>query len=203
MTWVKVCGLTRPEDVAAAVEAGADAVGFVIAPRSARRVTVEHASVLMEGVPIIRVLVSADALPDELLAAAHETGADGVQPHGLHAHQAAAAAEAEGYVVLRPLSVRRGTIAPHPTTVPGAQIPLLDTAHAEQQGGTGTSFDWTAVDRPARRFVVAGGLGVENVAEAISILRPWGVDASSRLEQVPGIKDPAKVAAFVREAKTA
>lgn len=203
MTWVKVCGMTRPGDVAVAVDAGADAVGFVIAPGSVRRVSVERASRLMEAVPILRVLVSADEPPDDLLAAAHETGADGVQPHGLHAEQAAAAAESEGLFVLRPLSVTAGTIDPHPTTVPEAQIPLLDTAHGELHGGTGTPFDWGAVDPPARRFVLAGGLGPGNVADAISTLRPWGVDASSRLEQAPGIKDTAKVAAFVREAKRA
>jgi len=203
MTWVKVCGLTRPEHVAAAVEAGADAVGFVIALRSVRRVSIERAAELMEGVPILRVLVSADALPDELIAAARETGADGVQPHGLHAEHAAAAAEGEGLFVLRPLSVTVGTIEPDPTAVPEAQIPLLDTAHAELHGGSGVAFAWGAIDPPARRFVLAGGLDPENVADAISALRPWGVDASSRLEQAPGIKDTAKVAAFVREAKRA
>jgi phosphoribosylanthranilate isomerase len=203
MTWVKVCGLTRPEHVAAAVEAGADAVGFVIALRSVRRVSIERAAGLMEGVPILRVLVSADALPEELIAAARETGADGVQPHGLHAEHAAAAAEGEGLFVLRPLSVTAGTIEPDPTAVPEAQIPLLDTAHAELHGASGVAFAWGAIDPPARRFVLAGGLDPENVADAISALRPWGVDASSRLEQAPGIKDTAKVAAFVREAKRA
>ena len=203
MTWVKVCGLTRPEDVMVAVEAGANAVGFVIAPMSPRRVTVQRAAELMENIEVLRVLVSADATAYELLAAARDTGADGVQPHGRHGEESAAAAEAAGLFVIRPVAVSGGQIVPDPVSVSEAQVPLLDTGHAELLGGTGTPFDWNAIEIPTRRFVLAGGLHAGNVAAAIGVMRPWGVDASSGLEAVPGIKDPAKVAAFVREAKQA
>ncbi len=88
-----------------------------------------------------------------------------------------------------------------PTQTPEDQIPLLDSAHGGSHGGTGVQLDWTRLDVPERRFVLAGGLDPGNVATAIEIVNPWGVDASSGLESAPGIKDPARVAAFLQEAK--
>ena len=201
MTWVKICGLTLPEDVEVAVEAGADAVGFVLAPTSVRRVTVEQAAKLMADVPAMRILVTADAEPDDVLAAVAATGADGVQPHGLHSGAVAEVAAARGLLVLRPVAVSGAALRPEPRTIPTDQIPILDTSHARLHGGTGQAFDWSAIVRPERRFVLAGGLSADNVSEAVERVDPWGVDASSRLEMGPGIKDPAKVAAFIREAK--
>jgi phosphoribosylanthranilate isomerase len=87
--------------------------------------------------------------------------------------------------------------------IPVGQIPLLDTWSAERHGGTGSVFDWSLAEGLQRRFILAGGLGPENVAAAIRQVRPWGVDASSRLESSPGIKDAGKVAAFITEAKRA
>jgi phosphoribosylanthranilate isomerase len=201
MTWVKICGLTRPEDVEVAVAAGADALGFVLAPISVRRVTVGQAARLMADVPALRLLVTVDAEPDDVLAAVAATGADGVQPHGRHSGAAADAAAARGLFVLRPVAVSGTALRPEPQTIPADQIPILDTSHARLHGGTGRSFDWSAIVRPGRRFVLAGGLDADNVSEAVERVDPWGVDASSRLEMGPGIKDPAKVAAFIREAK--
>jgi phosphoribosylanthranilate isomerase len=201
MTWVKVCGLTRPEDVAVAVEAGADAVGFVLAPTSVRRVTVEQAAKLMADVPAIRVLVTVDAEPDDVLTAVAATGADGVQPHGRHSGTVAEAAVTRGLFVLRPVAVSGTALRPDPQTIAADQIPILDTSHARLHGGTGKAFDWSAIVRPDRRFVLAGGLDADNISEAVRSVEPWGVDASSRLETGSGIKDPAKVAAFIREAK--
>lgn len=202
-TWVKVCGLTREQDVAIAVEFGADAVGFVIAPESVRRVTVEQAAALMDGVSATRFVVTADAEAEDVLAAAEATGADGVQPHGRHSAAAAEAAAERGLIVLRPVEVSGDRLRPEPKLIPADQVPILDTAHARLHGGTGESFDWSAIERPQRRFVLAGGLGADNVAVAVAEIEPWGVDAASRLESGPGIKDPAKVAAFIREAKRA
>ena len=201
MTWVKVCGLTRPEDVEMAVEAGADAIGFVLAPTSVRRVTVERAARLMADVPALRILVTADLDPAEVLAAVAVTAADGVQPHGRHSSAAADAAAARGLFVLHPVAVSGTALRPEPQAIPADQIPILDTSHARLHGGTGKPFDWSAIVRPERRFVLAGGLGADNISEAVERVDPWGVDASSRLEMSPGIKDPAKVAAFIREAK--
>ena len=195
MTWVKVCGLTRESDVSAAVDAGADALGFVLAEASPRRISVERAADLMDGVPALRILVTVDASRETIVDMIEVSGADGIQPHGLHAGPAALWAREAGFLVLRPIG--DGLI----DRIPDGQIPLLDSAVGGQHGGTGVPLDWAAIDRPERRFVLAGGLDPGNVAQAIATLQPWGVDASSGLESQPGIKDAARVAAFVEEAK--
>lgn len=201
MTWVKVCGLTREEDVAAAVEAGADALGFVLAEDSPRRVDLARAKALMDGPPALRIVVSVDALPEEVLDAASSTGADGVQPHGRYAPSAAALATAAGLFVLRPVRVGGGgPEIPLEEVEPGT-VPLLDTAHDEAHGGTGRSFDWRLIGPTDRRYVLAGGLGPANVVEALDVTGAWGVDASTLLESAPGVKDPGKVADFIALAK--
>jgi phosphoribosylanthranilate isomerase len=85
--------------------------------------------------------------------------------------------------------------------VPDGQIPLLDSATGDDHGGTGRPLDWKRLVPPERRFVLAGGLTPDNLATAIETVDPWGVDASSGLESSPGMKDPARVAAFLEEAK--
>jgi phosphoribosylanthranilate isomerase len=195
VTWVKVCGLTRESDVSDAVDAGADALGFVLTATSPRCISTERAAVLMNGVPALRILVTVDASQDAIADMVEKTGADGIQPHGLNAQAVALWAQRAGFFVLRPMA--DGI----PDEVPEGQIPLLDSAAGGRHGGTGVTLDWTAVARPERRFVLAGGLEPRNVAEAIATLHPWGVDASSGLESEPGIKDAARVAAFVEEAK--
>lgn len=200
MTWVKVCGLTRESDVAHAVGSGADALGFVIAPESPRAVDHRRAAALMDGVPVQRILVTVDAPANELEAAVSETGADGIQPHGQHAEDASQWAQSNGLAVLRP--VRRGSDGGWGAAkIPDGQILLLDSATGSVHGGTGRPLDWKRLTPPARRFVLAGGLTPTNVAAAIEMVHPWGVDASSGLESAPGLKDPARVAAFLQEAK--
>lgn len=198
MTWVKICGLTRSEDVSVALEAGADAIGLVLAEQSPRRVTLQEARRLADGIPAMRFLVTTDMVVDDALDALAYTGADGLQPHGLYGATTARAARERGYVVLRPVPVADAVDL---TSVPVGQIPLLDTHHPDRHGGTGTPFDWRLAAGMERRFVLAGGLGPDNIGAAVRTVQPWGVDASSRLEAEPGIKDAGKVAAFVREAK--
>ena len=201
MTWVKVCGLTSESDVAAAVDAGADALGFVLAQASPRCISVERAADLMDGVSVVRVLLTVDASLEDTAAAVAATVADGLQPYGRHSDEVAAWGQANGMLVLRPL--RRDPAGSWGIgIVPDLQIPLLDSATGTALGGTGVPLDWGDVERPERRFVLAGGLDPANVATAIAALRPWGVDASSGLEVAPGVKDPARVAAFVEEAKS-
>lgn len=200
MTWVKICGLTRESDVANAVGAGADAVGFVLAKESPRSISVARAASLMEAVPVLRILVTVDADRASIEEAVAETSADGVQPHGRHAAEVARWAERAGMFVLRPMR-RAETGGWQPSEIPEGQIPLLDSARAGAHGGTGVPLDWSDLHPPDRRFVLAGGLDSHNVAEAIGTAHPWGVDASSGLESAPGIKTPARVAAFLKEAK--
>jgi len=201
MTWVKVCGLRRERDVAAAVEAGTDAVGFVLAEGSPRQVSIDRAASLMDGVPTLRILVTSNMEPEEIAAAVAATGADGIQAHGRHAGASAAAGVASGWFVLRPVAMNADPPEPAPATVPEGQIPLLDSAGASSLGGSGVRFDWNAAGAIDRAFVLAGGLSPDNVKEAIDQVGPWGVDASSGLESSPGIKDSVRVAAFIEEAK--
>ena len=199
MTWVKVCGMTRSGDVAAAVAAGADAVGFINWPGSPRYVTPKQVADLGRDAGVTRVLVTEDEPADALLAAAERAGVDGVQPGGEHAAEAAASARDAGYLVLRPVPV--GADRPDLSTVPAGEIPFLDTGGKGKPGGTGTAFDWSLAAGLGRDLIIAGGLGPDNVAAAVAAVHPWGVDASSRLEEAPGRKDHDLVRRFVAAAK--
>lgn len=200
MTWVKVCGLTNEPDVEAAVDAGADAIGFVLDPASPRAVDLDTARELGRGVAAVRVLVVVDVTPEDALEALKVSGAEAIQLHGEHADETSRAVLAAGAMVLRAIAARPGLdLGP---VVPG-QIPLLDNRVAGMHGGTGRAFDWSLTAGITQRFVLAGGLGPDNVVRAIKMTKPWGVDASSRLERSPGIKDHGMVRRFVEEAKSA
>jgi phosphoribosylanthranilate isomerase len=203
MTWVKVCGITDEPSLDAAVDGGADAVGFVLFPGSPRFVALDRAASLIDGVPIATFIVTVDLTPAEALVAAEYTGAIGIQNHGLHATDVAAEAVDAGYLSLHP--VRVGPEGPEidARDVPDQSMPLYDTASTHDHGGTGVVFDWQVLSEPGRPFVLAGGLGPDNVAEAIRSVVPFGVDASSRLETEPGVKDPSIIRDFIKEAKLA
>jgi phosphoribosylanthranilate isomerase len=197
MTWVKVCGLRTRTDVEAAAEAGASAVGFVLAAGSPRRVTELQAAALAGHISILTVIVTVDLTPSELMAAVAATGVKGVQPHGVHRQDAARAAQSEGLFVLHPVSVQGAVDL---SMVGEGQIPLLDNYRGGVHGGTGEVFDWGVIPDLERPFVLAGGLGPDNVTEAIRRVAPWGVDASSRLESSPGVKDPVLIREYVERA---
>jgi len=194
MTWVKLCGLTRRPDVEAAVAAGADAVGFVVAPESARRVTVDEALALGAGIGVTKVLVTVDLGAEELLRAAAAAGVEAVQPHGRSRVEAAEAALAGGYLVLFPIRVDASVSL---SGMPEGATPILDAAVPGRHGGTGTMFDWSAAEGLGVDYVLAGGLDPENVAEAVRRLLPWGVDVSSGVEARPGVKDHELMRRFV------
>ncbi len=201
MTWVKVCGLRDESAVEAVVDGGADAAGFVIVESSPRHVTVEQAASLMDGVPVSRFIVIVDMTVEQALYTAEMTGADGIQAHGEHAAEVAVCAIEAGYLSLYPVRVSKdGAVESLRSIDPGA-MPLLDTFSTTQHGGTGRTFDWSLIDDQGRPFVLAGGLGPDNVGEAIRTVRPFGVDASSRLESDRGVKDPSTIRAFIEEAK--
>lgn len=197
MTWVKVCGLTRAEDIEVAVAAGADAIGLVLIAESPRAVTVDSAAELASGVSAETFLLTKDLGPEDIVAAALATGVDGVQPYGLNADEAARAATEAGLLLLRP--VLNGDLA----SIPENQLLLFDSAGPAGLGGTGMVLDEIRIPVTDRRFVLAGGLGPETVARVIRKVRPYGVDASSKLEIRPGIKDHARVELFVQAAKQA
>ncbi len=201
MTWVKVCGLTDEAGVAAVVDGGADAAGFVLAPTSPRYLTVDRAAALMDGVPVTRFIVVVDLTVGEALQVADVTGADGIQAHGLGAADVAQKALECGYLSLYPVRVSSGGLSERLRSIDPGAMPLLDTHSRSEHGGTGRTFDWSLIDDPGRPFVLAGGLGPGNVEEAITAVQPFGVDASTNLESVRGVKDPSRIRDFIEKAK--
>lgn len=200
MTWVKVCGLTGADQVAAAQAAGADAVGFVLVEASPRFISMAAAGRLIAQTTAMPVILTLDVPPRGLVELAEQLGAQGVQPYGSHATEAAAAASAAGLLVLRPVAA--GELSSL-DGIPETEMPLIDQRSGGRLGGTGESFDWGSLASVDRPFVLAGGLHPDNVGRAISSVRPWGVDASSGLESSPGVKDVHLIEAFVKEAKQA
>lgn len=198
MTFVKVCGLSTFDDVEAARDAGADAVGFVWWRGSPRHVDLEDIAALTVGAEMETVLVTVGLQPDELLMAATAGGVSSVQPHGAYASQAAARAFEHGFRVVRPIAPGQAT-----ASIPLEQLLLVDTPDGGSPGGTGRTFDWSLVAGLERPFLLAGGLSPTNIAAAIRAAGPFGVDASSGLESAPGVKDHDLIAAFVHEAKAA
>lgn len=195
-TIVKVCGLTNVEDAVIALSAGADWLGFVVRAESPRAIEPSRAADIVAalGRGVIVAVVSG-AGPDEALALARRVGAARLQLH--RADPAAWPADfplpcafASGVDATGAL---RDALPAEPHLV------LLDTAHATLAGGTGRTFPWAAARELAARrpVMLAGGLDDSNVGEAIAAARPFGVDAASRLERAPGLKDHDKVRRYV------
>jgi phosphoribosylanthranilate isomerase len=203
MVKVKVCGITDPEDARVAADAGADAIGLIFA-ESPRRVGVERAreiaSVLPEGV--LKVGVFVDAEPGEVLRIAREVGLDYAQLHGDEPPEAVAEIRDGGVGVMKALRVRNAEALAAAERYE-ADLFLLDAWSAKARGGTGVRFDWELAKslRGRDNIVVSGGLGPENVREAIAYFEPYGVDASSSLEERPGKKNGERVRRFVRAAR--
>lgn len=198
--FVKICGVTSPQDALAAAEAGADAVGLVFWPASPRAVTVEEARAIGAALPpsVVRVGVFVDAERDEMARVADAARLDLLQLHG---EEPPEVFDALPRRALKAVRVGEGFFPQealrYETRAAGL---LLDTRRTEAQGGTGRAFDWSlarAVRERSRFLLLAGGLAPENVRAAIRAVRPDGVDASSRLETAPGRKDHERIRAFV------
>lgn len=201
MTWVKICGLSRARDVRAAEEAGADAIGLVLVPESPRAITADQAASLASVAGVKTFLLLRDASPSEMLDLASFVGVSGIQPYGSGVGEVTDAALRAGLEVLYPVPVGDGPVSL--MDVRDDVLPILDTARADRHGGTGERFDPGLVDAAGRDWVIAGGLTPDNVADAISAAKPWGVDVSSGVESEPGVKDPEFITRFVEEAKRA
>lgn len=203
---MKFCGLKRDEDIAYAVELGADYVGVVFAP-SPRRVSPEEAAELLGTVrgPTRRVGVFGDPGAPYVLDTAQRVGLDVVQLHGctsvrdVEMVRAAFPGEVWSVVRVGPAGLLREQ-QPLATAAHGV---VLDTLSSRGLGGTGESFDWLAVAeaveeiRSRTRVILAGGLRADNVARAIEVLAPHVVDVSSGVEAGPGVKDHLRMRAFV------
>ncbi len=229
MTWIKICGITNLEDALVAVEAGADALGFVFYEKSPRNVTPETVRDIVSRLPEktekVGVFLYRDS--EHAFRIADAAGLTSLQIH-LHLRLspqtenngpllATATPRTKRFYLALPASwfladgPVRANLASFIEERPERSFDrlLLDSETSDLPGGTGTSFDW---DRAAPVFekmsaslnvVAAGGLTPANVAEAIRILKPWGVDVSSGVEARPGKKDPEKVRAFIAAVRQA
>jgi phosphoribosylanthranilate isomerase len=203
MTLVKICGITNAGDARVAADAGADAVGFIFAA-SPRRVGVEEARRISIALPenVIRVGVFVDEEPTEVLKISREVGLDLAQLHGEETPDTVTAVRESGVKVMKALRVR-DAITLEALDRYEADLFLLDAYSEKARGGTGERFDWGAAKsvRGRDNIVVSGGLGPENVREAVEFFEPYGVDASSSLEDEPGRKNGERVRRFVLAAR--
>jgi phosphoribosylanthranilate isomerase len=203
MTMVKVCGITNVADARVAAEAGADAVGFIFA-ESPRRVSVEEARRVSLALPenVLKVGVFVNVPPEEVLRVAREAGLDLAQLHGDETPEAVAAVRAGGLPVMKAIRVRNADDLADVERF-DADLFLLDAYSEKARGGTGERFDWGVAKSLKGRgnIVVSGGLAPENVREALDFFEPYGVDASSSLEDAPGKKNEESVRRFIVAAK--
>ncbi|MFZ1181405.1 MAG: phosphoribosylanthranilate isomerase [Herbaspirillum sp.] len=213
-TRIKICGLTRAADIAAAVAAGVDAIGFVFYAGSSRHVTASAAAELARQIPpfisTVGLFVNADA--EEVCAVLEEAPLSLLQFHG---DETAAQCAAIAHAVKRPFmrAARIGSATTQADLIKYEQdyrsaSPfftglLLDTL-VEQYGGSGKVFDWSLIpEELAHRAVLSGGLSVQNAADAVRRVRPHAIDISSGVERAKGIKDAAKITAFIEAVRRA
>jgi phosphoribosylanthranilate isomerase len=188
---VKICGITRVDDALAAVEAGANAIGFVFWPKSPRFVDPYRARSIARALPpfVTPVGLFVNQPHAFIAGVASLVRLGAVQLHGDETPEFAASIAAP---VIRALPVDRAAAWPAGATL------LLDAHDPVQRGGTGRTIDWEAAARlsAARRVLLAGGLTPENVADAVARVRPFGIDVSSGVERAPGIKDHRRIDAL-------
>jgi len=214
-TRVKICGITRVADGLAAARAGADAIGFVFWAGTPRAVAAGQARAIAAALPPFVTIVAlfVDPEPEHVRSTLAAVPVDVLQFHG---HESPELCRAFGRPYLKAVPVggeaRRGGLLEYAARYPDACGILFDAPPADGlPGGTGRTFDWSALPTGlSRPVVLSGGLNAANVGEAIRRVRPWAVDVSSGVEAtgddgkpVRGIKDPARIAAFIEEARNA
>jgi phosphoribosylanthranilate isomerase len=199
---IKICGITRIEDALAAVAAGADAIGLVFYARSPRAVTPAQAKAIVAALPpfVTSVGLFVDMPRAELKQLLAEVPLDLLQFHGDESPEDCAG---HGRPFIKALRVKPGDdVAAAIARYPEAAGILLDTYVPGTPGGTGEAFDWSLVPRDAAKPVVlAGGLTPDNVGDAVRQVRPYAVDVSGGVEASKGIKDAAKIKAFIQRAR--
>jgi phosphoribosylanthranilate isomerase len=202
-TRVKICGITRCEDALLAVDAGADAIGLVFYEKSPRFVSNEEAARICQIIPafVSRVALFKDADQAVVESVLAQVDIDLLQFHG---------SETPGYceqfnrpyikaIGMKGIEQDADFLISSAETFHSARALLLDGHAPGEAGGTGESFDWTAISGIDKPVILAGGLTVENVRQAIDLMHPYAVDVSSGVESSPGIKDKDKVAAFMEQ----
>ena len=205
MPHVKICGITRPEDAELAASLGAWAIGFILWPQSKRAadppVAAGIARALRRRTQLVGVFVNPTL--DEVVHASEGIGLTHVQLHGDEGPAfCTAVAERTGARVIKALRIASGADMRDAERY-HTDFQLLDAAAGAAYGGTGRTWDWDLIARRRSRtpVIVSGGLTSDNVADAIAKVRPWAVDVASGVESAPGVKDPAKVEAFIAAAQ--
>ncbi|HEY5272315.1 MAG TPA: phosphoribosylanthranilate isomerase [Acidimicrobiales bacterium] len=192
--FVKICGITNEEDALLSIAMGADALGFIFAP-SSRQVSVATVAGIVPRLPpeIVTFGVFRDELPVRVISAVQEAGLKGAQLHGQESAEDTALVTASVRHVIKAFAATSVGLG-HASSY-AVDAFLLDSADP----GSGRVFDWRLAEAlpRTRRLILSGGLHPGNVAEAINLVHPWGVDVSSGVESAPGLKDPTKVREFV------
>ncbi len=205
MVRVKICGLRRPEDVEAAVAAGADALGFNFWKSGPRYIEPQEAARIIAHVPpaILTVGVFVDETLETVQTIAEQTGIQALQLHGTESPEYL---ERLGpFLRIKALKVNAAFRPEQLRAYRSASLFLLDGSVAGMHGGTGQPFDWSLAEQAKAygKIILAGGLTPENVAEAVRRVRPWGVDVASGVERQPGVKDARLVREFIQAARAA
>lgn len=204
MLKIKICGITNMADALAAVEAGADLLGFIFFQSSPRTLTLEKAQNIIEILPdtVEKVGVFVNENVNTVNKIAQKLDLDYVQLHGEESPDYVKRIENVG--IIKTIRVRDKSSLTAIGNYPDIDIVLLDTYKEDEYGGTGRSFDW-ALAAAAKEYkipiMLSGGLTVENVAAAIKIAKPYGVDVASGVESSAGLKDPQKIKKFIQAAK--
>jgi phosphoribosylanthranilate isomerase len=198
--FVKICGLTRPDDAGLAAELGAAAVGMIFWPGSPRAITPDLARDVAAAVPphVLTVGVFVDATRDEIARIADTVPLSAVQLHGV---EDAAFAGTLPWPVIKAVSLPGdGTLPDVEQWSPATRV-LLDAFDPDRRGGTGRTVDWgrASILAARRPIILAGGIRADNVSAAVARVRPAGIDVSSGVELAPGVKDPAKLRALFGE----
>ena len=201
---VKICGITSPEQGTAIAALGAHSIGFICVQKSPRYVTPERAAELIRVLPpfVMSVGLFVDAVANEVTQTLAQARVDLLQFHG---NEAPAYCRQFGVPYLKALRVRPGLdLLQYARDYHDAKALLLDAYVEGTHGGTGATFDWALIPKNLPLPVVlSGGLTPENITAAIQAVRPWAVDVSSGVEFQKGIKDAAKIAAFVTGVRNA
>jgi phosphoribosylanthranilate isomerase len=201
-TRIKICGIARPADARAAAEAGADAIGLVFYPPSPRYLATERAVEIRDALPPFVQTVALFVNPD---AAQVAQVIGRVRPALLqfHGEETPQFCAQFGTPYVKACRMRQGVSALEYLRPFSLAAAWLFDSHVPEYGGVGERFDWSLVPVTGKPVILSGGLSAANVGEAVRRVRPWGVDVSSGVESARGIKDAAKIAAFVAEVRNA